>query len=203
MKNNFFILFLTFLLSCTFLFFVKKQNTQLHDVVTDFSVLETPSPVLIRANILDGQALQSPVSREAGEQGYRVIVMTIENRTPYQYELQEDWVKLDHAKEKKILRHKRLSTLPRWIFYKIIGFFFWPIAIPGAIDSIVGMVKMHAFTDQLHASLLKKEGEILLPYSLMQRYLILDGENAPKQFSMHLLNCRTQQHENYSVEIIG
>jgi hypothetical protein len=200
MKNNFGYLFSAIILTALFSFSFTKPETVLPKA-TSASILETAAPVKIQAHALNEDELKSVVSQEAAKQGYQVMVMTVENTTPYQYELKQDWVELDHAEKKKLLRNKKLSSLPRTIFYKIFGFFFWPVAIPDTIDTIITMKRNHSFKDKLHASLLKKEGEIVLPYSMIQRYLVINKEKLPKEFDLHLLNCRTQKHENYHIEI--
>jgi hypothetical protein len=200
MKNNFGYFLPLVVLTALFSFSFTKQETILPNT-SDASILETAAPIKIQAHTLSENELRSAVSQEAANQGYQVMVMTVENTTPYQYELKQDWVNLEHAEKKKIMRSKRLSSLPRTIFYKIFGLFFWPVAIPDTLDTIITMKRNHTFKDKLHASLLKKEGEIVLPYSMIQRYIVINKEKLPKEFDMQLLNCRTQKHENYHIEI--
>lgn len=164
-------------------------------------ILEASTPIKIHTHVLTEAELRTPVSKAASKQGYEVLVMTVENPTPYQYELKHKWVELEHGDKKKILRAKRLASLPRSIFFKIIGIFLWPVAAVDALNSAITLTRHHKFKDQLHASLLKKEGEIVLPYSMIQRYLVVEKDSTPKKFKMQLLNCRTQKQENYQIEI--
>jgi hypothetical protein len=200
MKRNFgYILSIISITGLCLFFFQKSEKTNSFGYGT--KILESSSPITIQAQVVNEKELKTSVSQTASKQGYQVMVMTVENPTPYQYELKQKWVDLEHADKKKILRAKKLSSLPRSIFFKIASLFFWPVAAVDTLHTAVTLQRHHKFKDQLHASLLKKEGEIVLPYSMIQRYLVIEKESAPKKFKMQLLNCRTQKQENYQIEI--
>ena len=142
-----------------------------------------------------------PLARSAQMHGYEVYVLTIENQSPYQFELREENVDLSLIDHKEMLRFARLGALPRIIAYKIIGLFFWPMMIPSFIDGCVTMEKTHLLKRKLYASCLKKEGEILIPYSTMKRYVYLQKKEIPKIFTLKLFNCHTFQNASYKVGI--
>lgn len=178
----------------------KNENTAMVSGVQP-SLFESPSSIKIAARILTEEEAKSNLASVASKQGYSVIALAIENSSPYQRELKQEGVDLELASRKDLMKKVKLSSLPRSIAYKIIGLFFWPAVIPGTIDGLATMRSEHLFKDRLYASTIKKEGEILIPYSTIQRYLFLPSKEVPDSFTIKLLNCRTLKYDNYNVEI--
>lgn len=202
MKNKFSYIYSSVIIVSALLFsFQKPENHIVPDALRSAAILEASSPLRIKAHALSPEESRFFVPAEAVKQGYQVMLMSVENTTPFQYELKQSWVDLSHAEKKKLMKSKRIASLTRSVFFKIIGFFFWPAAIPGAVDTLVTMKREHSLKNKIHAALLKKEGEIVLPYSMIQRYLIITDAKLPKEFKMQLLNCHTQRHENYTIEV--
>ncbi len=180
-------------------FAFKKEETQ--PLPEALIVLEAPGRMEIGAKALPPGEIPPGLANEADKQGYKVVTLTIVNQSPDQFELNSEWVDLHLADQKAMMRKIRLSSVPRSIFMKIAGIFFWPVMIPDMINTMVTLHKNHSLRDRLYAVSLKKEGEIVLPYSAVHRYLFLTPEETKESFAVEMLNCHTQKYEKYNVEI--
>jgi len=200
LKNHILIAMMLILSVLLLSFLNIKEPATLSDGI-DLSIFEAPSSISMKARVLSKEEARSKVASEVKHHGYTILVLAIENSSPYQWEFKQENIDLKLADNKKIMKDVRLSSLPRSIGYKIVSLFFWPVMIPGAIDGFVTMQTEHVFKDKLYASTSKKEGEIIIPYSTIQRYLYLSSEQVPKSFDIKIFNCRTLKYQTYNVEI--
>jgi len=65
-------------------------------------------------------------------------------------------------------------------------FFFWPFAIPGAIDSIHTFKKHRSVVKTLKTKGFKEDAEAILPYSLIKRVLYVSQDSFFKRFTVAL-----------------
>jgi hypothetical protein len=165
------------------------------------SILESNREIHIEAHILPAEDSVKGTPLMATQQGYSVLALTIENRSSEQFELKKEYIDLDLAERKSVMKKVKRSALIRSLVFRVAGLIFWPASIPGAVDTIISSNSLHSLKNRLHASMLKKEGEILLPFSSIHRYLFIPSDKVPESFTIHLLNCHNLKTESYNVEI--
>ena len=105
--------------------------------------------------------------------GYILLEVEVRNQTSISYELSQDSINLPHTTSKEIASNFAKGAIPRSIAFKIIGFFFWPMMIPSAIDTIVTCKTHRALKYDLGVKTLKKDGETILPYSVTKRFIFI------------------------------
>ncbi len=194
------ILAATFLIVFIFCLFFKAEEV-INKGTKALSILESSKRVTIAAHALPAQEIPEGMAHMASQQGYTVIALTIENHSPQQFELKKESVDLNLTDRKTVMKKVKNSAFTRSMLFRVAGLFFWPISIPGTIESIVSMNSIHALKDRLHAAMLKKEGEIIVPFSAIHRYLFIPGDEVPRTFKVQLFNCHNLKSETHNVEI--
>jgi len=178
-----------------------KKNDRITKREAALSILESSQGVNIAAHALPSQEISEGMALMANQQGYTVIALTIENHSAEQFELKKESIDLKLTDRKTVMKKVKHSALIRSVLFKVAGLFFWPASIPGAIDGVISMNSIHSLKNRLHAAMLKKEGEIILPFSAIHRYLFIPGDEVPQIFKVKLFNCHNLKTETHNVEI--
>ena len=120
------------------------------------------------------------------QSGYYPVQLTIHNDTEKTYSICPSSVDLKSATPKEILNKIAKKSLPRKIAYSIIGFFFWPMAIPSAIDDMVShKLKKHREKGMLAKSV---KVETIPAYSTVTRIIFIPKAELKKDFTITLID---------------
>lgn len=119
------------------------------------------------------------------------IRISLQNNTANQYSLCASSVDLPHVDPKKVASKVSKAVLPRLIAWRIAGFFFWPLLIPGTIDSSIAYAQHRALKKDYNAKSLKEKGEILEPYATFHRILFVPKNEVKEQFEITLIDIET------------
>lgn len=157
--------------------------------------------VYIDARVLSEAESKEYVHDELLKHGFQPILVQIDNTSPFSYELKKDQADIRTVSAKKIVKEVGKSARPRSIAYKVLGFFFWPLTIPGTIDSIQTKNKEFTLKRDLEAKTLKREGEIIPPYSSVSRVLYVPQNEIKEMFQLSMTNIEAQRVENYYLVI--
>ncbi len=118
-------------------------------------------------------------------QGYVLVELEVRNQTNTAYELSQESLSLPHTTSKEIAWSFTKKAMPRSIGLKIASFFFWPMMIPSAIDSIVTYKSHRALKVDLGIKTLKKDGETILPYSVAKRFIFIKEADWQEYWTKH------------------
>ncbi len=130
------------------------------------------------------------------------ILIEIENNTANQYSLCHSSVDLDLIEPKKVAEKILYESIPRSIALKVASLFFWPIMIPSTIDGIYIYASHRKLKADYLAKSLKKEGELVAPYSTFYRIVFVPKEDVQNQFDITLINIESFQKTTLKVSVI-
>jgi hypothetical protein len=129
---------------------------------------------------------KASLNRDLLSRGYQPVQVTIQNNTSHTYSVSPRDVSLPLAGPANVAMSITKEAIPRSIAYKVAGFFFWPLIIPGTIDSI------HTF--QTHSNLKRDfavkslKRETVPPYATIHRILFVPLKSYQDDFSLVLRN---------------
>ena len=126
------------------------------------------------------------LNRDLVSRGYQPIQVTIQNNTSHVYSLSPRDVSLPLAKPATVAMSITKEAIPRAIVYKVAGFFFWPLMIPGTIDSIQTFRTHLNLEHDFAAKSIKREN--VPPYATIHRILFVPKKGYQEDFSLVLRN---------------
>lgn len=141
------------------------------------------------------------LDRNLMQVGFRPVQVTIQNNTEDSFILSSQGVEIDSAKSGEVANSVTRTAIPRSIGFKVAGFFFWPLIIPGTIDGIITFKTHLQMKKDYHAKSIKDEGELLPPYSTVHRVIFLPSNQTPEEFTLHLQNQKSNQLHPFPVKI--
>lgn len=153
--------------------------------------------VYIEAKTLSHDETADYVHRDLLSRGYQPVLLQIDNTSPFSYEIKRDYVGIPTESAKKIVSEIGKSSIPRMVAYKVLGFLFWPLAIPGTIDTVRTWNKEFELTRELEAKTIKPKGEIIPPYASISRVLYIPKNELKETFQVALTNIERQQVEDF------
>ena len=130
--------------------------------------------------------------------GYQPVEVTIENGSSDPYLFSPDSVALPLVEGGKIAKKILKASIPRSIGFKIASLFFWPISIPGAVDSILTNKSYRKLKKELRSKSVRQE--IIAPYSSMHRVFFILKENSLNSFTVTLENQETLESRVFPIE---
>ncbi len=157
--------------------------------------------VHIQAKAYNSHDSQAYLSRDLLEQGFQPVQVTVQNNTAQGYFLSKKGVEAPHATTGEVTSHVIRSAIPRSIAFKVAGFFFWPLIIPGTIDSIMTFKNHSSLKKDYSAKSIKEEGEYIAPYSTMHRVLFIPQKDYSDTFTLHLQEQKTGHFSPFEVKI--
>lgn len=162
---------------------------------------ENEDQVYIEAKALTLNETRDYVNRDLMSRGFQPVLLQIDNTSPFSYELKKDLADIQLTSPRKIVREIGKSAIPRMIAYKVLGLIFWPLSIPGTIDSIRTWNKEYRLTKELEAKTLKHDGEVIPPYSSISRLLYVPKSDIKESFQLQLTNIENNRIEDFYVII--
>lgn len=157
--------------------------------------------VYIEAKALNFEETGDYAHRDLMKRGYQPILLQIDNTSPFSYELRRDLADIHTAGAKRVVREIGKSAIPRKVAFQVLGFLFWPLSIPGTIDSVRTWNQEYKLNVELSAKTLKPEGEIIPPYSSLSRLLFVRKDLIKESFQLSLFNLEHDHFEDYFVVI--
>jgi hypothetical protein len=134
-------------------------------------------------------------------QGIQPVEITIENHTPRQYSLCPSSLDIPQITPDSAVGKLFQSTIPRQIAFKVIGFFFWPVSIPGTIDGLYLHISKKKLNANYAAKSLKKAGETVLEYSTVHRVIFVSKKDMAKEIEFDLIDLETFSQTELKTQI--
>jgi hypothetical protein len=161
-----------------------------HHQIRPISVFNTLVPAFdsneetlqVTAKTLNFKECKQLLGYDLISQGIQPIQFTIQNNSPNEYSLGPNSIDLNAIDSKKVAHTIRNLTLPRGIGFKIAGFLFWPLMIPGTVDTVRSLHSYQVLKKDYHAKAMKEE--IIPAYSVFHRILFVPQMELKQNFTM-------------------
>jgi hypothetical protein len=157
--------------------------------------------VHITAKAYDGVESKEYLKKNLLQLGYRPVQVTIQNNTETPYLLSQEGMEISSAKGSEIAGAITRCSIPRSIAFKVGGFFFWPLMIPATLDGVYTFKNHVSMKRDFHAKSIKEEGELIPPYSTVNRIVFLPWDQVPEEFTLYLENYQTKKMSPFVVKI--
>jgi hypothetical protein len=177
-------LFYVSIISILFSFNLINKNPIKSIVDTSFSLKD--APLQVSTKLLTSEESQSILKYDLTDKGYKPVEVTISNSGSHTYEISRASTSLACATPKEVAWKATRGSIPRGIGLKILGFFFWPLAIPSAIDTVYTVKKHRSIVSILTAKGFKDQAEAIPPYSLVKRILYIPEDQFIPTFTLSL-----------------
>lgn len=187
-------------ISCLF-FFTKREKQYTFErpsVVTPFH----HEGVYIQAKAYTVQESQKYLHRDLPSRGYQPIQISIQNNTPQVFALCNQSIDMPLVTGKQIAGRVLAESIPRAIGFKIASLFFWPLMIPGTIDSMITLKSHHKIKKELTSKSVKDYQEIILAYSTINRVIFVKRGDYEPHFHLSLVDQETWKTYYYDCEIV-
>lgn len=145
----------------------------------------------VDVSLIDAQSSKRMFGIDYLERGIQPIHLTVYNYTSNPYLVRPDQIDLPLIDVKKMVDNEgRAGRIGRSIFFRIIGFFFPPAAIPGTIESVLSSKAHSKFAHEVHAKAWKEE--TITPYSIVHRVVFV-SDKALKDFTITFSGTETTE----------
>lgn len=189
-----------------FLFTTGFSRHQIHPLKTiptqllsSFSLEETR--VVVIASAMTPDDSKRNFGHDLVSRNVQPIHLTIQNNTSNEYSLCPSSVDLPRIEANKIAFKVTKSAIPRAIAYKVASLFFWPLMIPGTIDSIRVLNHYNKLKKDLLAKSMKEE--VVAPYSIFNRVLFVPKDKFQESFKVTLIDIETLQATEFQTTVEG
>lgn len=169
-------------------------QTEKHQTLKPPAMQMTPlqdTGVIVEAKAYSGIESQKYLHRNLPSRGYQPIQISIQNNTPQTFALCSQSIDLPLTSEKQIAKGVFIEGIPRSIGFKIASLFFWPLMIPGTIDTMVTMKCHQKLKRNLTTKSVKDYQEIILAYSTVNRIIFVKAEDCQPHFHVSLVDQET------------
>jgi len=174
--------------------------TSLHrsvPLLSPFSLQESRVAVVIRA--MGPEESKRAFGHDLPSRGIQPLFIAIENNTSETYSLSPSSVNIDRMEPSQVAFQVTSSTFPRAIAYKVASFFFWPLMVPGTIDSIRVLTHHKQFKRDLLAKVVKNE--VVAPYSIFHRVLFVPKEELQETVQVTLIELESLKASEFDVPL--
>lgn len=158
---------------------------------------DNENAVYLEAKKLTSEETTDYVHKGLISSGYQPVLLQIDNTGPFTYRLEKHQVDIPTENADAVSHEIGKSAIPRTVAFKILGFLFWPLAIPGTIDSVNTMNQQYILKRDLAAKTLKEEGELIPPYSSMSRILYVPQSELKEVVHINMTNIDKKRIENF------
>lgn len=141
------------------------------------------------------------LQRDLISKGYQPVQISIQNNTPKTYLIKTDNLSDVKVSSQTLANEVLINSTPRSIALKIASFFFWPLAIPSAIDSIHSMHTYNSIKRDYQAKELRNEQ--VPPYATLNRILFVKSDNYKPPFHIKLIDHHSGEQIEYFVTMIS
>ena len=112
---------------------------------------------------------QKYLRKDLLRRGYQPVQITIQNNSAEEFSLSTGSVDLPTAEPSKIASKLLHSTIPRSIVLRVASLFFWPLAIPTTVDSMITLKSYKTIKNDLQSKLIKKTKKSLILKTLKKK----------------------------------
>jgi hypothetical protein len=157
--------------------------------------------VQVAAKAMTAEESKRNFGHDLISRGVIPLQLTIQNNTSDEYSLCASSVDLDRVEASKIAFKVTKSSIPRGIAYKIASLFFWPIMIPGTIDSIRVFTHHKNLKKDFIAKSLREEK--IAPYSSLHRVLFVPDDKYKETFKVTLIELDSLKATEFQTTVVG
>lgn len=157
--------------------------------------------ITVNAHAFTGNESKQFLSHNLVRRKVIPIRISLQNNTANEYSLCASSIDLPHIDPKKVAFKVSKTAIPRLIAWRIASFFFWPLMIPGTIDSMITYKHYRELKKDYNAKSLKEEGEILVPYATFHRVLFVPKAEIKENFQVTLIDIETLASTTLEVQL--
>lgn len=192
-----------FVILCgVFLLSTSFERTSTHplqsipaEMLPSFSLKD--AKVLVLGKVMTDNESKRNFGHDLLTRGIKPLHLTIQNNTSSSYSICQSSVDLESVNVSKVTSCITRSSLARSIGYKIAGFFFWPMMIPGTIDGIRNMTHRKNLKKDIAAKSLKQE--VVAPYATYNRVLFVKDDQYDETFHITLIDLETLEPLEFKI----
>jgi hypothetical protein len=153
--------------------------------------------VEVYAKVLSSDESVHLLGRDLPDAGIQPLHITIDNNSPTEYTICPECIDLNYLDAKEVAKKMQISSLPRSIAFKVLGFFFWPFMIPGTLDSIHTFHSYKMLKNDYAAKSIKDE---LVPmYSTVNRIIFVPKEEYKETFTLTLTDPKSHKMQVFEI----
>ncbi|MEN9343310.1 MAG: hypothetical protein RLZZ453_97 [Chlamydiota bacterium] len=152
-------------------------------------LVQQESRVTVAAEWMSGEESKRAFGHDFPSREVHPLKILIQNNTSSSYSITAGSVDMPRLSASQVAFKVTKSSIPRSIAYKVAGFFFWPLMIPGTIDGIRVFAHHHNLKKEIRAKSFKdQEGEIVTPYSTCTRVLFVEKDDVKPNVKITLID---------------
>lgn len=159
--------------------------------------------VVITAKMFSSKDSKFLLGHNLNKRNVVPIQVDVQNNTSNEYSLCASSVDLPHINPKKVAFKVFKSSIPRAIGWRIAGFFFWPLMIPGTIDGAISYSHYRNLRKDLEAKSLKEKGEVISPYTTFHRILYVPKNKVKNSFAVTIIDLETLEPKSMETKLIN
>lgn len=176
-----------------------------HQVAEPWRLQSSMQEILVEEGNV--QLLIKPLTPEESEKylqrnilkmGYQPIYVTVENGSSDPYTFSPESIGLPLVEVKKIAKKILTDGIPRAIGFKVASLFFWPLTIPGTVDSLLTHKSYRKLKKRLEAKAVRPE--VIPPYATVHRLFFIPKEENKGSFDVTLENQETLESKVFHIE---
>lgn len=204
MRSLFNILFFCLVIVSTVFFTKEHQSSRPQPIRFVGSILEPfyEEGIYVGAKAYSAQESMVYLNRDLLHRGLQPMQVTIQNNTPRSYLLSNDGLDLPNLSSKQVAGKVTRSAIPRSIAFRVAGFFFWPLLIPGTIDTILTMKTYFQIKGDYYIKSIKDHAELILPFSTVNRVIFLPADRFSPYFTLYLQDSKNGSYTPFEVEVL-
>ena len=189
------ILFIIAFFAVSFAFYAQQKEISVNKI--EEGVLQEDH---LNLSIKTLSAVESKrhLKADVEDMGYVAVQVSIENWTKETYRFSKDFISLPLADMDQVAKQILKESTIRSLGFKIAGFIFWPLGIPGTIDNLLSFKHYRVLQEKWEALAVKEES--IAPYSTYHRIFFVPSEQYTSSFAIMLQNQETLEMETFQVE---
>ncbi len=143
------------------------------------------------------------LNRDLLHRGLQPLQVTIQNNTPRSFYLSNGGLDLPNLTSREVAGKLTRGAIPRSIAFRVAGFFFWPLLIPGTIDTVLTMKSYFHIKREYYAKSIKDCPELIVPYSTVNRVIFVPAHQYSEAFTLYLQDPRSGNFYPFDIEVQG
>lgn len=162
------------------------------------SLYQKEQGIVVFYKAYDKQECKAVLGKDFLRKGYQPIQISVENNSVHPYFLSKAGVSYETATSNEVALSSAADSIPRSIFYKIMGFLYFPLMIPSMIESFITFKNNLDMKKELYAKSVKEEEETIPPFSVVSRVIFVSKEEYGAPLSLTLINADSGREETFT-----
>jgi len=179
----------------------KRLTASFGAIVPEVMHFSPEYNVVVTAKTFTSDESKFLLGHDLISRGVVPVQVNVQNNTANEYSLCASSVDLPHIDPKKVAFKVSKSAIPRAIGWKILGFVFWPLMIPGTIDGIRTYAHYRDLCKDFNAKSLKEKGEVVAPYSTFHRVLFVPKNDVKDTFAVTVIDVETLEQKSVETHL--